>query len=376
MIAACGDSGTPTIADSGSNDHYLSDQETNDLLILQDAQQIDLQADQAQVDQNICTPNPFIAQGSPTGFIKATSKYFVTVQGDANHRGQDVVVKEGEQQVLIGKFAYGPFDTDLTEEEVEIYIQPNPPCGEWKLLATEKTSNGEWGRVYGIDDDGGRIFYEISANDHLTEGVYPVRMLVRGDYSLAAFSLFVVKPNTQAVVFDIDGTLTTKDSELHQELLNGDYVPEAYLNAVDVVNTWASKDYLIVYLTGRPDFLRRISSNWLKDQSMPFGVLHLTDTYSQALPNDSNVGSYKKDFLNLLVGQEIDLVAAYGNSTTDIYAYNEAIDKAKTYTIGTHAGEENTVKIENYADHLNDLATLPFATGKTPISAWDWPELK
>ena len=43
--------------------------------------------------------------------------------GAANHRGNDVIVREGAPQTLTAKFSYGPLDMSaLTGEKVDIHI--------------------------------------------------------------------------------------------------------------------------------------------------------------------------------------------------------------------------------------------------------------
>lgn len=86
----------------------------------------------------------------------------------ANHRANDVVVREGEPQKLNARFMYGPLDMiTLTGEKVDIYVMKEPPSGEWTHLATEVT------------DKNGRITYALGAEASLGMGVYPIRMVVR-----------------------------------------------------------------------------------------------------------------------------------------------------------------------------------------------------
>nr|MBA2320394.1 hypothetical protein [Deltaproteobacteria bacterium] len=56
---------------------------------------------------------------------------------------------------------------------------------------------------------------------------------------------------TSAVLFDIDGTLTTGDGELIEDLL-GDGAPHMRPGASAVAQRWANLGYLVVYITGRP----------------------------------------------------------------------------------------------------------------------------
>lgn len=326
-----------------------------------------------------CTaPTPFVPPGQPAGFKLPATRLLVVTQGPANHRGQDVVVAPGAPQLLIGKFAYGPLDKDLKGEEVEVYLQKEPPCGPWVLLDTVVTSNeGQYGIQYGIADDGGRVFYTLSPDHARPPGRYPVRMLVKGDHSVAAFTLFVVQPQTGAVVFDIDGTLTTDDfqlvTQLFSQLLVGGYVPKEQAGGLAVVQNWVAKGYLPVYLTGRPDWLRAISQGWLEQKGYPPGAVHLTDTNAQALPTLDGVAKYKADFLDKLSGEKVQLYAAYGNATTDIQGYEAAkIDKSRTFIIGTNAGAQGTVAVSDYPAHLPAVQAMPNAAVAAPVDTFGW----
>jgi len=337
-------------------------------------------ADYSAAEAGTCAkPLAFAPPKKPAGWKHTTTKLLVVTQGPANHRAQDVVAVAGAPQVLIGKFAYGPLDKDLKGEDVDVYMQKSPPCGPWVLLGTAVTSqDGQHGQKYGINDDGGRVFFTVPAAHARPVGRYPVRMLVRGDNSVAALTLYVVSSKTDAVVFDIDGTLTTDDFQLVTQLFiklqNGTYVPKAYAGATDITTTWAAKGYLVLYLTGRPDSLRTITQKWLVQQKMPPGPLHLTDTLAQALPTSSGVAKYKSDFLKKTVKEaKVALGAAYGNATTDIEAYEAAsVPKARTFIIGKNRGKKGTVAVTSYPVHLPAAKALPAATVKAPPATFGW----
>jgi phosphoserine phosphatase len=327
-------------------------------------------------DAGACAPLAFAPEGDPQGWHHDLEAALAILQGPANHRGQDVVAREGDPELLIGKFAYGLADKDLKDEDVEVFVQDDAPCGDWRSLGLETTSeDGEFGDRFGIEDDGGRVFFAVP--EALPFGWHPVRMLVQGDHSLAAFRLAVVRPRTKAVVFDIDGTLTTGDLELVLELLaqvfSGEHVPAMQDGAPAVAQAWADRGYLIVYLTGRPDLLRRSSEQWLVDHGFPPGVVHLTDTLGQTLPTSGGVARYKTEFLRRLQEEAgLELFAAYGNATTDIEAYEAAgIPKERTYIVGPHAGEEGTVALPGYVEHLPDALAVPPAPTPAPsIGGW------
>lgn len=85
-----------------------------------------------------------------------------------NHRANDIILGEGDTQVLQARFMYGPLDmVALTGEKVDIHVMKETPAGEWCQLSTEVT------------DKGGRIVYQIPPEKSLGLGIYPVRMIVR-----------------------------------------------------------------------------------------------------------------------------------------------------------------------------------------------------
>ncbi|KAF4523498.1 hypothetical protein B566_EDAN004569 [Ephemera danica] len=82
----------------------------------------------------------------------------------ANHRANDVIVKEGAQQLLsvwsksIPKYFKQQY---VPGEKVDIHVMKDLPAGEWTLLSTE------------ITDKNGRICYTIPDDKALSYGMYP-----------------------------------------------------------------------------------------------------------------------------------------------------------------------------------------------------------
>ncbi|XP_053800843.1 membrane-associated phosphatidylinositol transfer protein 1 isoform X4 [Vidua chalybeata] len=140
----------------------------------------------------------------------------------ANHRACDVIVCEGKAQVLSGRFMYGPLDVvTLTGEKVDIYIMTQPLSGKWLYYGTEVTSGS------------GRVTFTIPPDKALAIGIYPVRMVVRGDHSYADAYLTVVARGTESVVFSIDGSFTASVSIMGSD-------PKVRAGAVDVVRLLAA----------------------------------------------------------------------------------------------------------------------------------------
>ncbi|XP_037694004.1 membrane-associated phosphatidylinositol transfer protein 1 isoform X2 [Choloepus didactylus] len=119
----------------------------------------------------------------------------------SNHRASDTVVCEGRPQVLNGRFMYGPLDVvTLTGEKVDVYVMTQPLSGKWIHFGTEITNSS------------GRLAFPVPPERALGIGVFPVRMVVRGDHTYAECCLTVVARGTEAVVFSIDGSFTASVS--------------------------------------------------------------------------------------------------------------------------------------------------------------------
>lgn len=101
-------------------------------------------------------------------------------------------------------------------EKVDIHIMKDHPAGEWGYIATEVT------------DKTGRIYHTLSEDKALGYGIYPVKMVVRGDHTSVDFYLAVVPPKTECVVFSIDGSFTASVSVTGRD-------PKVRAGAVDVV---------------------------------------------------------------------------------------------------------------------------------------------
>lgn len=94
----------------------------------------------------------------------------------ANHRANDVIVREGAPQVLIARFMYGPLDMiTLTGEKVDIHIMKDVPHGEWINLATEVT------------DKAGRVTFAIPEEKSPGYGLYPIKVLFFLKLSLVVY---------------------------------------------------------------------------------------------------------------------------------------------------------------------------------------------
>ncbi|XP_069038014.1 membrane-associated phosphatidylinositol transfer protein 2 isoform X7 [Lepisosteus oculatus] len=253
----------------------------------------------------------------------------------ANHRVNDAVFTEDGQQVVTGRFMYGPLDmVTLTGEKVDIHIMTQPPTGEWVYFDTELTNSS------------GRISYVIPESKRLGIGVYPIKMVVRGDHTYADSYLTVLPKGTEFVVFSIDGSFAASVSIMGSD-------PKVRAGAVDVVRHWQDLGYLIIYVTGRPDMQKQRVVAWLSQHNFPHGIVSFCD----GLVHDPL--RHKANFLKSLITESyMKIYAAYG-STKDISVYTSiGLSPSQIYIVGrpTKKMQHQCQFItDGYATHLSQL---------------------
>ncbi|KAL4647581.1 membrane-associated phosphatidylinositol transfer protein 3 [Arapaima gigas] len=253
----------------------------------------------------------------------------------SNHRVNDIIATEDGPQTLVGRFMYGPLDmVTLTGEKVDIFLMTQPQSGRWVHFDTEVTSNS------------GRVMYTIPQSKKLGVGVYPVRMVVKGDQTSAEAYLTVLPRGMECVVFSIDGSFAASVSIMGSD-------PKVRPGAVDVVRHWQDLGYLIIYITGRPDMQKQRVVSWLSQHNFPQGAVF----FSEGLVHDPL--RQKAIFLrNLMQECHIKISAAYG-SMKDISVYNMlGLGPSQIYIVGRPSKKyQNQCQFlsEGYAAHLSSL---------------------
>jgi hypothetical protein len=284
---------------------------------------------------------------APTQSWRHLTTSVVVAAGAANHSAQDVIAAPGAATTLPGKFTYGVVSKDLEDENVRVVLDD---CAGWRDLGVALTSSD------------GRI--AVSAPAALGPGVYEVRFQVLGDASTTTSYLWLLPSGTHVVVSDIDGTLTESDSQLFMQILDGSHVPVAYPGAVDLTAGHAATRAIVVYLTGRPYWLTQRTRDWLRDLGFTAGPLHVTDSNEEAVPAESGVGVFKRAWLQDLKAKGYLIDFAYGNATTDIFAYLGAgIPAGQVWIIGDHAGEMGTHAVTGaWTARVAEVQALPAVT--------------
>lgn len=304
----------------------------------------------------VCTDAPAPAATKVASFRHGSSRLISFAS--PWHTADDVITTDEDDATVRAKLSYGSLGKDLEDEWVELWLDD---CDGLVRLGRART------------DDDGRIAMALPQDALPGVGQFALHLRVEGDGTLARATAWVLPVGTRVAVFDIDGTLTTSDWELFEDLLDdlfapmlGGTAPDERPGAAATTRARAAQGYVPVYLTGRPYWLTGKSRAWLDAHGMAAGPLVTARRTSQILPTQAGVGTFKADTLAQLELLGLVPELAYGNASTDLFAYAEAgIDAAATFILGRHGGEQGTVALgSGYDDHLaqTDFApiTQPF----------------
>jgi hypothetical protein len=249
------------------------------------------------------------------------------------HSAIDAVARPNESVTLEAWFSHSAGVQKAVENQ-KVHIETLRD-GAWESLGETQT-----------DGDGhARFAMKAPANP----GVFSFRWRWKDQFAEAR--LFVLAANQTATVFDIDGTLNQADKDNFKDYLrrlrrasDPEKVPPR-AGAVNAAHR-AMQNGLVIYLTGRPPFLGRPTREWLAHFGFPQGVVLWMPRVRDILPTQGGVGQGKLESLRRLQAQGLQILQAYGNATTDIFAYEQAgIPKTKTFILGKHGGEAGTVAL-------------------------------
>lgn len=277
-------------------------------------------------DETDCPPVPAcdapLPDVGPAREFNNALNEILALTSSAHHRGRDLLLRPGDPQTVIGKIAYGPVDTDMAGEEVDIWLDRG--CGtEWELLGTTTTTHREdHATVEGVEDEGGRVYFDIPADAALEPGRHRIHLSVAGDRTGADLFIQVVPEGTRLFVSDIDGTLSVTETEEFKALFNG-ALPDANEGAAAALSALADRGYLPVYLTARPEWLVPRTREFLAINEFPSGILHTTTGNLGAL--GPLAAPFKIDDLaRSVVARELEASFSFGNTPTDAEAYDSA----------------------------------------------------
>ena len=229
----------------------------------------------------------------------------------------------------------------------------------------------------------GRLVRPVPRSMECVPGLYHVMALLPDDNTFGHGSLFLLEKGTKCVIFDLDGTITTSDVHVvAQTILDSvsvstvigsgigrSYDIRARTNALTCVRAWAAKGYQVVYLSGRQGSAYNMTLEWLLKHGYPPGPIHLTRTHLPTLPVYVSVGHFKIKYMEELKSKGLELYAAYGNTGTDIKAYEKVgIPKERTFIVGANGGRKNTVAVKDFTRHLPEVLMFPDSTKPLPYT--------
>ncbi len=282
----------------------------------------------------------------------------VLANGDVRHRGRDTFFKPGDPQWLIAKFAYGKLQgAALKDENVDIHLLRG--CtGEWELLGSVATTEkNQHPAVDGVEDDGGRVFFQIPQDKVLDVGRHRVHFVVRGDLSTVELFVEVLSAGTFVFVSDVDGTLTTFDVTDFEALLEGS-LPEANPGAASAFATLVGKGWRPFYLTARPEWLTERTRGFLAAAGFEGGIVRTTA--GNAAVTGNAVTEHKTQELALLAKRGLVPSYGFGNSQSDGDAYLEAnIQPAERRVFYQFDDAKGGRRIESYDELSTELEALP-----------------
>ncbi|MFT3775984.1 MAG: phosphatidylinositol transfer protein [Minicystis sp.] len=282
----------------------------------------------------------------------------IVATGDPNHRGRDLYLNPGDPQWIIAKFAYGLADKDLKDEKVDIYLLRD--CGSaWEKLGTAVTTQEDaHASVEGVDDSGGRVYFQIPPDKALAPGRHRAHLVVQGDLSSTDVFIEVVPPHAPMFVTDVDGTLTDSENAEFGALLTGS-LPGVHPDAAKAFGILVSKGYHPMYVTARPEWLVQRTRELLDTNAFPPGVVHTTLGLTGA--TGSAAATYKTDEMALLATKGLLPAWAFGNTATDAEAYENGMIMPVDHRIFYQFDDTmfGGRRIESYTDLLAEVSALP-----------------
>jgi trehalose-6-phosphatase len=143
--------------------------------------------------------------------------------------------------------------------------------------------------------------------------------------SLAPTAVPAPGARPQAVVFDIDGTLTPTPRAIRSPRTD----------AATAARRFADQGVQVVYLSARVRLLQAGIPEWLRAQGFPPGPIHVP----QGRADSTDPAAFKTGILRQYRDKGWRFVAAYGDSSTDFHAYAAAGIAAERVYALRRAGE-------------------------------------
>ena len=140
------------------------------------------------------------------------------------------------------------------------------------------------------------------------------------------------KPKEVAVIMDIDGTIADESARRAKATHEGKIDWDEYFDPKNIpmdkpvkearktLNQLSKMGVKIIYVSSRPQSLRKATAEWLKKNGFPEGKIYLRKKYEKTLTFKKRVCRY--------LARKYRVIAAVGDREKDIIAYEYARIKA------------------------------------------------
>ena len=275
-------------------------------------------------------------------------------------RGRDMMYIEGADQWVLAKFTkWGfPADKDIVGGTVHVFLDRGC-AGDWiELGTTVTTDDGDHAIVEGVEDSGGRVYFQIPAEEALELGRHRVHLIEDEEWETADLLIDIVPKGAPFFVSDVDGTLTTSENEEAWDFLI-DTIPDANPYAAEALGILASKGYRPMYITARPEWLDRRTRQFIKDRNFPRGLIHTTTVYEGA--NGNAAALYKSGEFDMLEQKGLVPTFLFGNKDSDALAFDNAGVQPLDHRIFFQFtdAEYGGRRIDSYEELLDEFDALP-----------------
>lgn len=357
-LAACG--GAPNDSpDAGPRE----DGSAPDAGPFEDGGELDSGTSAADAGEGTCPQPPACDAPVPSlgtmGEWRHTSSRITAAIGSPRHRGRDLWLREGDAQWALGKFAYGASDDDVKDEDVDVYLLRG--CeGDWEFLGTATTTeDGAHATVEGVEDTGGRVYFELPPAQRLGLGRHRLLFVVQADHSTAEQFIEVLPAGARFAITDVDGTQTESENAEFGAIFSGATVTAQPFGA-ELMSAFAARGYRPFYLTARPDWLQTRTVEWLSENGYPPGVVHTTLGFTGAMGNAAVV--FKTGELAALLARFPDSIeVSIGNTATDTTAFsNVGVTPERAWLYRYDPGAMGT-RIDDYGAQIPVAQTSPLS---------------
>lgn len=297
-------------------------------------------------------------QGSRASWRNFSTRLFTSFAN--KHRARDLFMRQGGAGVIVAKFAYGPMDKDLENEDVQVFVQKN--CSQWFSGGTLRTSTGKTsvpalppgtGQIKGA---GGRVYFNI-APFNLPVGKHRIRFVVRGDGTGTDAFVEVLPAGARIAVTDLDGTQTSSEWALVGDLVGMRVA--AHPSGPQTMQALAAKGYIPYYLSARAETFMKSTRSWLQTNGYPPGLVRISTTPLGVL--GAQAVAYKvAELRGVAASAGVLPSVGFGNKASDVDAYKQAgMPMGNTYYYQLSGDLKGGHRFNHYDEALRAVSPMP-----------------